>query len=211
MINYKVLNVCFSDSDCGLIKMATLDVANTIMSYTDLDYGYISDDFNKSRERWINEFVDEKYKESFLKSYNENFNRIIKFAKKGNVIRIWVSDNPTSLCGFYHLVNSLKERNCKMIMIKQPEEEGYSYNYWSLNDWNYIKKCLVLEKELSKEQIEYYSNEWIRLVNENTKLRIMLDGRIVSVEEDYFDEIIYNLSPEGEFSIHKLEIGRAHV
>ena len=46
---------------------------------------------------------------------------------------------------------------------------------------------------LNDEMIQYYSNEWLRLIEENSCLRIYENSKIISVKDDYYDEIILKL------------------
>ena len=53
-----------------------------------------------------------------------------------------------------------------------------------------IKELLKYEHKLTKEEKDRYKNEWIKLVNENSEIRLFQNGKIISTNYDYLDEYI---------------------
>ena len=53
-----------------------------------------------------------------------------------------------------------------------------------------IKELLKYEHKLTDEEKDRYKNEWIKLVNENSEMRLFQNGKIISASYDYLDEYI---------------------
>lgn len=49
---------------------------------------------------------------------------------------------------------------------------------------------LKYERELSREERRMYGELWLELVEENTPLRTIINGKIISVEEEFYDFFI---------------------
>lgn len=58
--------------------------------------------------------------------------------------------------------------------------------------------------ELTAERKEVISKEWISLVNEHTNLRVLSEGRIISVPDNYYDEEILAEIGEEEVKVAQL-------
>jgi hypothetical protein len=65
-----------------------------------------------------------------------------------------------------------------------------------------LDELSTYEHILSKEEINKLSEEWDRIKKENSDLRIIQDGKVVSINYDYFnDEIIFILTKKGSTSV----------
>ena len=53
-------------------------------------------------------------------------------------------------------------------------------------------EALKLEKEITKKQIEICSDRWKELCKENAPMRLMVNGNLVSLPEDFLDSFIRN-------------------
>ena len=67
--------------------------------------------------------------------------------------------------------------------------------------WAYIEpvdcsKYISIERMPSPEELEGYASEWSALVSDNTMLRIVVDGSLRSLDEDYFDSALLALFPD---------------
>lgn len=51
-----------------------------------------------------------------------------------------------------------------------------------------------MKKELSQEQIQGFIQEWEKCSQSNGVLRILVDGKIITVSEDYYDAAILELT-----------------
>ena len=51
-------------------------------------------------------------------------------------------------------------------------------------------------EKLSKNQIDLYADLWEKLVEENAALRVLIDNRVISTSEDFFDNAILRFISE---------------
>ena len=186
----------------------------------DLDIGKISDDVvNEERKEFILEMlkipiaIDENQEEKNKKYWEDNvasLNRLIDCAKKGEDIRIWYSDAPYSLCGFYFINSILKDYSCRVLAIKLPEyqiqKNGLiiSYTSWGEIHPKKFYKFLTFEIELSKIEQSFLARKWMKLLKDNSSLRAVVNGKIVSVNEEFYDFFIRINIPDTEFRLAQL-------
>ena len=53
-----------------------------------------------------------------------------------------------------------------------------------------IKELLKYEHKLTDEEKDKYKNEWIKLTNENSEIRLFQNGKIISTNYDFLDKSI---------------------
>ena len=147
------------------------------------------------------------------KGYLNEIVRLKNYAIQGETIRLWYSDSPYSMCGFYYVCNILREYNCKVFIIKLPQYMQLSENIMQFyTSWDEIAagrfyKFLHLEKELSQREIQSFALNWIELKNEKSSLRAVVNGKLIGVPEDFYDHLIRKEIPNGDFIMARL-IGR---
>jgi hypothetical protein len=104
----------------------------------------------------------------------------------------------------------LKEYNCKVSAIKLPQyiqrsdNEIQFYTSWGEVQAEKFYKFLPLEKELSSCEIRSFSSGWTELKEENSILRAVVNGKVIGVQEDFYDHIIRKEIQEGEFLMARL-------
>lgn len=106
---------------------------------------------------------------------------------KDKTIRIWSSKSNTQeylnfLYFCYKLPNEIS-----VIFVNEYDE--YVYSAGALN-YKEVKELLKYEHNLTKEEKDKYKNEWIKLVNENSEIRLFENGKIISTNYDYLDKYI---------------------
>lgn len=68
-----------------------------------------------------------------------------------------------------------------------------------------VKKLKQKEHLLKKWEQEYFSNEWLKLINDNNELRFMINGQVISCDICYFDnDILQRLEKLGKVNIYTL-------
>lgn len=119
--------------------------------------------------------------------------------KNGEAVRIWYSNQPDELCGFYWFMdwlNHLEADEKTVIFVKLPEWESgengeiiqrVSFGEVTEDAWY---RYLSLQETASPGILQMCSMHWKRFVQENAPLRAMLNGRLVSVSEDIYDSFI---------------------
>lgn len=128
--------------------------------------------------------------------YSNELLRLKKYLEDGEAIRIWYSDAPYSRCGFYNLCQMLKNYKNKVHIVKLPEHIVRKANIISYKNWGEVSPeefagLLSHERMLTKEEVYMYSLLWIELVEDNSPLRAMINGRVTGVPEDFYDFLIW--------------------
>lgn len=141
--------------------------------------------------------------------YIKEIERLKNYASAGEDIRIWYSNAPYSMCGFYYVCNLLEEYNGRTSVIQLPEyiqseDEIRFYVSWGEIDAGKFYQFLPLEKELSSEEIHFFSSNWSRLKEENSLLRAVINGKVIGVPEDFYDHIIRKEITGDEFVMAQL-------
>jgi hypothetical protein len=157
----------------------------------------------------IRDMEDQNWFNSVWVKYLKELERLKSFISKGEELRLWISDAPYSLCGFYYVCTLLCQYKCKASVIELPRilsSKDLVENYGS---WNEIPpgkfyQFLSFEKELTLYEINKYASYWIKLEEDKNKLRTVVNGHLIGVPDDFYDFIIRNEIPEEEFTIGRL-------
>ena len=173
--------------DCDIIKEQTNREVDTLRYF----YNSITEE---ELQVEYEELLDERKQEQ------ENLKGILNDNKE---IRIWLSNNANDRCGLFWLCHIAKEYSSKIFTVVCP---GYSYSLpgydpyesrnWSLYEPEFIAEYADKIHFLNEDEIFAYSETWKRIVKENTKFRVLIDDIIVSVEEDFFDNVIMSYIAE---------------
>lgn len=106
---------------------------------------------------------------------------------KDKTIRIWSSKNNTlEYLNFLYFCYKLPN---KISVVFADEYNKYLPTVGATVPKE-IKELLKYERKLTKEEKDRYKNEWIKLVNENSEIRLFKNGKIISTNYDYLDEYI---------------------
>lgn len=116
----------------------------------------------------------------------------------GEKLRIWYSDKPEDLCGFYWLMEKLNaiDKPGVVSAIKLPPfERRADGSYESKCGWGEVSpgewyRYLPLEEPISKEKMSFCSSHWKKLCHENASLRAALNGQLMSVPANFYDGFI---------------------
>ncbi len=181
-----------------------------------LDIGDISGEFDGIERQNVFEKVwgrfnfDDNEQEQFFHNQRKDMEKLLSAAINGTPIRIWKSNTPYSTCGFYFICNVLRNIDCKINVVSLPEyRQGPENEIVIYRDWGQIQsgklyQFLTLEKQLSQSEKRMFSNRWCDLVRENAPLRAIVNGKLISVPEDYYDYIITKNIPEDDFPMARL-------
>lgn len=154
-----------------------------------------SDEEPESRERALERW----------EGYLRRFRDCLAAAKAGEPVRIWYSNEPHSLCGFHEVIFNLFPLGADIRAVKLPEwsptEEGKRLLGWGAVEPEDIPAYLPLEVSLSPAQQGTIAGEWERLRQENGPLQAQVNGRLVSVPEDFYLPFIRREVPEGPFRV----------
>ncbi len=129
------------------------------------------------------------------KSLTELFSR----AEQGEPIRIWTSDTPDEANGYYWLMEQLRpvgyghlDVTCVMLPEFQvmPGNIAAIYTGWGEVPPHQWGKLATLARKLPADYMHRLADRWKQLKTENTMLRAVLNGQLVSVPETIYDSFI---------------------
>ena len=145
------------------------------------------------------------YHKDIKLSYKESINKLNKSIKNKEDIRIWTSHYEiNSYLLFLYLCNYLKDKECNIFVIYTDEYNKELITPSCLFSHE-LEKCIPTEHKLTKEDIEKYSNEWLRIKNTKSDMRILENRKVKLVSYDYYNDIILEkLKSLGEVRIIKL-------
>jgi len=180
-----------------------------------LDIGDISGEIDGNERRsvfcnlWGRFNFDKKEQEQFFQEQRKDLEKLLSAAKDGIPIRVWKSNAPYSTCGFYYVCNILRNIDCSISVVSLPEywqiseDETAEYSHWGEVMAGKLYQFLPLEKQLTQIEKRIISDYWRNLMAENAPLRAMINGRLTSVPENFYDFIIINNLPDNDFSMDK--------
>lgn len=142
--------------------------------------------------------------------YCSELKRLQQYLAEGAAVRIWYSNAPYSVCGFYHLCSILQNCENDITVVKLPEYEVrqnntiVSYSHWGEVAPEVFVQYMSYEKRLSKIELKMYAWNWSELQEDNSPLRVVVNGRVLGVSEDFYDFLIWKritAKPEKEASV----------
>lgn len=143
--------------------------------------------------------------------YLEEIERLKAYIASGEQIRIWYSNAPYSLCGFYFTCYLLQKIKCDLSVIKLPEYKydaenriTTSYSSWGEIEAGKFYQFLPLERSVSDDEKSYFSSKWQDLKEDNSPLRAVINGKLTGVSDDFYDFIIRKELPDEEFVMARL-------
>lgn len=184
------------------------DVVNIGFS---LDVGDISGEIDGTgrqsayRKLWGRYDSDNEEQEQFFHGQRKDIEKLLSAAKEGVSIRIWKSDAPYSTCGFYFVCNLLRSIDCNISVVSLPkyhsisENEVVEYNHWGEVDAGKFYQFLPNEKSLTQIEKRIFSDHWHDLMVENAPLRALINSKLTSVRENFYDFIITQNLPDNDF------------
>jgi hypothetical protein len=161
----------------------------------------------------ISGFGDDNTRKSLEDAWNKylkEIERLRHYASQREDLRLWYSNAPYSLCGFYYVCNLLKDYDCKISAVKLPrymqlsENEIQFYSSWGEIDAGKFYRFLPLEKTLTTCEIRSFASDWLELKEDKSTLRAVVNGKAIGVPEDFYDHVITKELPEGEFAMGRL-------
>ncbi len=208
------VNVVFGDSLNTTIRVAgrnyeALEYAKTVDLYDlHLDVGYIDQPEDSDYRRlasWTFAYAYSDISEEEILSdrhKNRDWEFLQETIDQGGSIRIWYSENPSELCGFYYLCSLLKDYTGAVYAVRVPErisdnEEKKNRIVYMTGqiDSDHAGRIVESAELLSQDELRMYADEWERLKQENAPLRTVISGKIVSVGAGFYDGIILTNVP----------------
>lgn len=181
-----------------------------------LDIGNISGDVDGIERQechqkiWGRFGIDKNEQEQFFQHQRKDLEKLLTTARNGIPIRIWESDAPYSTCGLYFTCHALRDVDCKISVIHLPkyaetaDSKIISYSHWGEVEPGKFYKFLPLEKQLSPLEKRMFSNHWCDLMVENSLIRALVNGKLISVPDNFYDHMITRNIPDDNFIMANL-------
>lgn len=149
-----------------------------------------------SQEQWGKDPEMDAELRNAAEFYAGELERLKEYLEDGETIRIWYSDAPYSMCGFYYLCSLLGGYDNEVKTVRLPEYRVMSGSIASSRSWGDVAAeefagYLPYEKGLSKEEVRMYAFLWSELKEDNSYLRAVVNGKLIGVPEDYYDFLIW--------------------
>lgn len=137
--------------------------------------------------------------QEMLKKANKDLETLQERVAAGESIRIWYSNQPDEMCGLYWFLWQLdhwETQGSQVYLVKLPEwEVDENGNILRRVSWGEVAawewhRYLALQKSAPPEFCKSCASHWMELRKENTPLRVMLNGQLVSAPETIYDDFI---------------------
>lgn len=145
---------------------------------------------------------DEESAEDYFQSSNFINQFTIDFPQEIPLI-IWHGTEAGEKLMVYRYCSLLKNRELYEInlddwpMYSEDKNPSYPCNNLALRNPESLNGIFKIQKKITEENKSFYASEWKRLKEDKKLNRILQNGKIISVEEDYYDQsILNNCSPE---------------
>lgn len=212
-----MIDVCFSDSTSGMLRSIIKELGSKdVVSFRfDLDHGYITDDIVVRQERMhadylrcffaqiSDEEIENKYQQGLENTYSK-FMTFEKLLKNKEGIRLWIGNTANDRCCLYWLCDYMSSypNDIHIVMCPgfEPDEKNGKFHevqsWASCDNADFLCEFSLKSRLLCSEEKALYATLWKTIVTENMPLRILVNNKIVSTTEDYFDKVILSFIDE---------------
>lgn len=216
-----ITHVCCSGYE-GNIKFAIqkglIEGESVIDFFDDLSNGAISAiSEGGQRVNWLKKLYPYE-NEMFFDDYemlSRGFHQRIS-SVSSDAIYLWYGENSKEICNLMYILTLLESKSGRIYTINVSEKvykiskrPPYSIRRVGemvpekINDYALLKKSLDYDVHIQ------YINLWSDLIKENSNLRAIKDKRVISVQNDYFDEMILSYTSK-KFAQCARTVGEAY-
>ncbi|MBU3101856.1 MULTISPECIES: DUF1835 domain-containing protein [Clostridium] len=220
----KISNICFSQSAGALLSHAVStkelqDNEKVIVLFDNLSQGPIKGGVNiEERINWYNIFEGADplnlFTDSDTEELKENYNAFhdeISKLDSSDTLYIWYGSSQ-ELCGMLYTLELLKDEklntyiiDIKDTVIKHKEIVFQANNMGEIIPEN-IEKYAAAKRKLNSNEYKQFLDAWESLKKDDSILRVLKDGKVKSVDENYFDIDILKYTPK-EFKTSMRTLG----
>lgn len=134
--------------------------------------------------------------------------RVKAAAASGEKLRVWCDDTPASVCGLRHLMWEIRECDCELCVVELPrylEEDGtLTFSGWHEVMPGHFYQFAPQERALRSFERRRLELEWRSAAKENAPLRVVINGRLTSVDEDFYDPLLRACMTEEPMTMGRL-------
>ncbi|MGH4123201.1 MAG: DUF3658 domain-containing protein [Clostridium sp.] len=210
----KIINICFSQSAGATLEQAVStnelqDNKKVIVLFDNLSQGTIKGGVNiEQRINWYNilERADplNLFTDSDIEELKENYNAFhdgISKLDSGDTLYLWYGSSQ-EFCGMLYTLEFLKGRklniyiiDVKDTVIKHEEDVFQAKDMGEIIPEN-IEKYAAAKRKLDSNEYKQFFDDWESLKKDDSILRVLKDGKVKSVNENYFDIDILKYTPK---------------
>ena len=189
------LNLSVGNIDEDFFAEDSIRKQNFIKRYSEFLYGsFVNEEelLKSAKGNW----------ESAVNDYNTLLN-----LEKGENLILWMDYSCDSLCSLLYVTDILKHKDIKFEAVFVPrykeQNNGTVVDYinWGEFGCNELKNNLFNKRVFTKNELNALSLKWSILKRENAALRVFLNGRVISVDESFYDSFILNYLKKGETKV----------
>lgn len=130
--------------------------------------------------------------------YSKELDKLARYVKGGEDIRVWYSGAPYSMCGLMWLCARFREYSVtrKIYAVKLPNIISNGETAVMRSGWGEVKpdefaKLLPLQRRLQPIEIVMNAVDWDGLRSQNAPLRAVVNGFVTSVPASFYDFLIW--------------------
>ncbi|MDR3585754.1 MAG: DUF3658 domain-containing protein [Desulfosporosinus sp.] len=202
----RIIHICFSEGAKANLNNAMkqgfgglLEEDKIIYLIDNLSNGPINDinDISDIYKRitWQKNFsIDYDFLKQIEFNYNNFHNNIEKVENED--IYIWYGESGMEMCGLFYTLSLLQDRINNIYTINISEEIHSNNNTIIKHSRvgeihpKWLKWFIDKKEKLEAITFNQHINSWLILKQANINLRTIKDKKVISVQEDYFDEMI---------------------
>lgn len=148
------------------------------------------------QDQWGEGREMEEELEKAFDAYGNELLRLKTYLEDGQPVRIWYSDAPYARCGLCFVCHFMKDFENSVSAVKMPEYRVNEKNITRYHNWGNVAAeefsyFLQYETALSAREQRMYEMIWSKLTEENAPLRAVVNGELVSAQEDFYDFLIW--------------------
>jgi hypothetical protein len=210
----KFTHIVFGDSAAGSLKyffrINQNEYNGEVLSFRE-DYsvgplhGIDTENGLGIRREWVKRVYQKINEEDLLMHFDKDLMKAyeaIKNIPEDSGIVIWHGENAIDQTGLRYLCDLLGNRGIREMDVSscfKEERDGTRKFVRALGECTpeEIKDIIIDIKEMGEERCCLLADDWNNIMEATKNLRILIEGRIIRVEESYYDEeILSNCSTE---------------
>lgn len=134
-----------------------------------------------------------------LDTSRKSYAALLEKARNGEPIRVWAGREPDDVCGLYWLMEQLRPiglEKADVTLVELPVWETrpdgciVRYNGWGEVEPYHLGRMASMGKKLPTNYLLGLADRWRELQQENSPLRAVINGKLVSVSETLYDTFI---------------------
>ncbi len=152
-------------------------------------------------EKYINPNENKLFKNGL--DFKYEYDKLMEYANKASKIRIWSSHlDCDDYCLLLYICYLLKEKNISVIYSEELDWEATTLGCITEKELKILEQKEHILKPVEKDN---FSNEWEKIIRDNTELRFVVNGQVLSKDINYFDSsILKRLEKLGRVNIYTL-------